>query len=85
LTIGGIITFVDHKRKNPWGKYGSPSAGWDQKSDDLMKRIGNPLWIGGLIFFVWVFVLVLTILLVDVYEFENHLRWQSSRSTHVAG
>jgi chromate transporter len=36
-----------------------------------MKRIGIPLWVGGLIFFVWVLVLVLTILLVDVYEVEN--------------
>lgn len=71
LAIGGLVTFVDHKRENPFGKYGSPSAGWDQESDELMKRIGIPLWVGGLIFLVWAFVFVFVIILVDVYEIEN--------------
>lgn len=36
-----------------------------------MKRIGIPLWVGFLIFLVWLGVLVLTILLVDVAEIDN--------------
>jgi chromate transporter len=36
-----------------------------------MKRIGIPLWVGVLIFCVWLGVLVLTIILVDVVKIEN--------------
>ena len=36
-----------------------------------MKRIGIPLWVGFLIFLIWIGVLVMTILLVDVFEVEN--------------
>ena len=59
------------RRANPFSTYGSQSAGWDRDSDETMKRIGIPLWVGGFIFFVWVFVLVLVILLVDTFDVEN--------------
>ena len=36
-----------------------------------MKRIGIPLWVGSLIFLVWLGVLVGTIILVDVVKVEN--------------
>mmetsp|Transcript_5522 Transcript_5522/g.8426 ORF Transcript_5522/g.8426 Transcript_5522/m.8426 type:complete len:476 (-) Transcript_5522:163-1590(-) len=71
LTIGGLVTLFDSKRENPWSDYGSPSKGWDAADDRLMKRIGIPLWVGGLIFLVWAAVLVLVIVLVDVAEVEN--------------
>jgi chromate transporter len=71
LALGGIITWIDSKRKNPWSTYGSPSKGWDKDSDETMKRIGIPLWAGAVIAFVWVFVLVLVILLKDVANLDN--------------
>jgi chromate transporter len=71
LAVGGLITFIDHRRPTPWSNYGSPSGGWNRESDETMKRIGIPLWVGGLIFLVWVAVLVAIILLVDVFEIEN--------------
>ena len=33
--------------------------------------IGIPLWVGGIIFLVWLAVLVLVILLVDVFDVDN--------------
>eukprot|EP00934_Nitzschia_sp_Nitz4_P004844 Nitzschia sp. Nitz4//scaffold28_size193895//89419//91122//NITZ4_001655-RA/size193895-augustus-gene-0.308-mRNA-1//-1//CDS//3329545952//4834//frame0 len=72
LFVGGLVTYIDHKRENPWSSYDkSPSKGWDRESDDTMKRIGIPLWMGGFFFLVWGGVLVLCILLVDVAEVEN--------------
>jgi chromate transporter len=71
LVAGGLITFIDSKRKNPFGTYQAPSKGWDGMSDLTFRRIGIPLWVGGLIFFVYVGVLVLTIILVDVVGIEN--------------
>lgn len=71
LALGGIITLIDSKRATPFASYGSPSKGWDREDDETMKRIGIPLWVGGLIFLVWVGVLVLVIVLVDVVEVEN--------------
>ena len=71
LAIGGLITFIDSKRSKPFSNYGSPSKGWDRDSDETMKRIGIPLWVGALIFMVWAGVLVLVIILKDVAEVEN--------------
>lgn len=71
LAFGGIVTFIDHKRENPFSNYGSPSRGWDRDSDETMKRIGIPLWVGGLIFVLWAGILVLIIILRDVVEVDN--------------
>jgi len=71
LALGGLITFVDHKRPNPWSKYGSPSGGWDCESDETMKRIGIPVWVGFLIFLFYITVLVAVILMVDVWEIKS--------------
>jgi len=72
LACGGIITYLDSRLEKPFGNYDkSPSKGWDASSDRLMKRIGIPLWVGALIFFVWIAVLVLTIILVDVAKVDN--------------
>lgn len=71
LAIGGIITFIDSKRSKPFGTYSSPSVGWDKDDDETMKRIGIPLWMGGLIFLVWLAVLILCIILVDVGNIDN--------------
>ena len=71
LAIGASITLIDSKRKNPFSTYASPSKGWDKDSDDTMKRIGIPLWVGGIIFLVWLAVLILVILLVDAFHVKN--------------
>jgi chromate transporter len=71
LAFGGLVTYIDHKRATPFSNYGSPSKGWDRDSDETMKRIGIPLWVGALIFLVWVFVLVLVIVLKDVVGVDN--------------
>jgi chromate transporter len=71
LVVGGLVTYIDHKRPTPFSDYGSPSKGWDRESDETMKRIGIPLWVGGLIGFVWLSVLVLVIVLKDVVEIDN--------------
>jgi chromate transport protein ChrA len=38
LALGGLVTWIDSKRKNPFSTYGSPSLGWDKEGDETMKR-----------------------------------------------
>lgn len=61
LVLGGLVAYIDSKRANPYGTYKSASKGWDAESDLTMKRIGIPLWVGGLIFVVWAAVLSTTV------------------------
>lgn len=71
LALGALITYIDSKRKNPFSTYGSPSKGWDKESDETMKRIGIPLWVGALIFLVWLAILLIVILLDRVANIQN--------------
>jgi chromate transporter len=71
LACGGIVTYIDFKRPKSWSNYGSPSKGWDRASDETMKRIGIPLWVGGFIVFMWAFILVLAIILTEVVGVNN--------------
>ncbi len=71
LAIGALITWVDSKREKPFSNYGSPSKGWDRDTDETFKRIGIPLWVGAIIFCVYLGVLVLAIVLADVAKIEN--------------
>jgi len=71
LVAGGLFTFLDSKRKNPFAEYAKPKAGWDSDNELILRRIGIPVWVGGLIFFVWALVLVLVILLKDVAKITN--------------
>mmetsp|Transcript_38079 Transcript_38079/g.82830 ORF Transcript_38079/g.82830 Transcript_38079/m.82830 type:complete len:497 (-) Transcript_38079:22-1512(-) len=71
LVFGGLVTLLDSKREKPFGTYKSASKGWDAESDVTMKRIGIPLWVGGLIFFLWAVVLTVSILLVDRAGIDN--------------
>ncbi|KAL7571066.1 hypothetical protein ACA910_003780 [Epithemia clementina (nom. ined.)] len=71
LVIGGLITYIDSKREKPFSTYTSPSKGWDAQDDTTFKRIGIPLWVGALLFFVWAGVLALVIILRDVVEVDN--------------
>ena len=71
LACGGLVTYIDFKRPKSFSNYGSPSAGWDRDSDETMQRIGIPLWVGGLIIFLWAFILVLVIILSDVAGVDN--------------
>jgi len=71
LAAGALITLADSKREKPLGKYKAPSKGWDAENDITIKRIGIPLWVGGLIIFLWVFILVLVIILDHTLETKN--------------
>ena len=65
LLAGGLISYIDSRRQNPYGTYKSASKGWDAESDLLMKRIGIPLWVGALIWVVWAAVLGATVSIVN--------------------
>lgn len=71
LVLGGITTLVDSKREKPFSTYTSPSKGWDRESDETMKRIGIPLWMGAGFFVLWAGVLALSIILKDVADITN--------------
>jgi chromate transporter len=71
LALGGLVTYLDSKREKPFATYASPGKGWDKDSDETMKRIGIPLWVGALIFLLWLGILILVIILVDVAEVDN--------------
>lgn len=71
LILGGIVAYVDSKRKSPYGTYKSASKGWDAESDLTMKRIGIPLWVGFLIWVVWAIVLGTTVSFVKKAKREG--------------
>jgi chromate transporter len=71
LVVGGLVTYIDSRREKPFSTYNSLSQGWDAESDATMKRIGIPLWVGGLMFFLWIAILVLAICLVNVANLTN--------------
>jgi len=71
LALGALVTLIDSKRAKPFSTYKSPSAGWDKESDETIKRIGIPLFVGALVFLIWLGVLVLVILLVQVADIKN--------------
>jgi len=71
MAAGGIITFLDSKRKKPFGKYESPGKGWEAENDRTIKRIGIRLWTGAIIFLVWLAILITVILLVNVAKVKN--------------
>lgn len=71
LVLGGIVTFLDSNRAKPWGVYKAPSAGWNSTDDRTIKRIGIPMWVGGLIFVLWAAILATTISLVRTGTVNN--------------
>lgn len=71
LVLGGFVTFVDHKRHKPWSNYQYSGGNSERESNDAMNRIGIPLWVGGLLFLLWVGILVLVIVLKDVARVDN--------------
>lgn len=71
LALGGIVSYVDSRRQNPYGTYASPGKGWDAESDLTMKRIGIPLWVGALIFVVWAVVLATSVSIVGRAQREG--------------
>jgi chromate transporter len=72
LVIGGLITYIDSRRKTPFGVYKSASAGWDAESDLTMKRIGIPLWVGGCTFVLWAVLLTATVAFVTRATNHGH-------------
>ena len=71
LVAGSLVSLIDSRRSYPFGVYVNPSTGWEAKDDLLMKRIGIPLWVGGLILVTWAGILVLAIFLKDVVGIQN--------------
>jgi chromate transporter len=71
MVIGGAVTLIDSKRAKPFSDYGAPSAGWERDSDETLRRIGIPLWVGAILFLVWALILVFSILLVVVWKVQN--------------
>lgn len=63
LVLGALVTLIDSKRKNPTGTYNKPLPGWEKESDDTLKRIGIPFWVGGSLIVVWIAVLVASVML----------------------
>jgi chromate transporter len=73
LGDGGIISYIDNKRDKPISSFSSKPVpeGWDKESDETMKRIGIPLWVGALVFGAFFAVLITIILLVKVAGVQN--------------
>jgi chromate transporter len=75
LALGGIITWLDSRRKTPWGSYKAPNIGWEKESDETMRRIGIPLWMGALLFLVWLIVLVVVVVLNNRTDLGNNNKY----------
>ena len=73
LVIGGLFTYLDSLRKNPFAEYTKPKKGWDGTNDRTFKRIGIPLWVGGLIFVLWASILTIVILVKRRVGFNKYL------------
>jgi chromate transporter len=71
LLFGGMVTYIDSKRTKPWSTYQPPNRGWEAESDRTFRRIGIPLWVGGIIFLSWAVLLTLVICLVQVGGIKN--------------
>lgn len=71
LAIGGTITFLDSKRAKPFSTYNTSTPGWEKESDETMKRIGIPLWMGAFIIFAWLAILIMCIIAKDVLGNTN--------------
>ena len=71
LALSGFASYIDSKRLKPFGIYASPSTGVETNNDELVKRIGIPLWTGACIFSTWLIVLITSILLVNVKDLTN--------------
>jgi len=73
LVVGGAFTFIDSKRANPLTEYAKPKPGWEGSDDRTFKRIGIPLWVGGLIFVVWASVLTIVVVVKRYVEYNIYL------------
>lgn len=71
LALSGIVTYIDSRRTKPLGTYPSPSTVANSDNEEMIKRIGIPLWVGACIFATWLIVLVTSILLVNVKDLSN--------------
>eukprot|EP00592_Proboscia_alata_P007807 CAMPEP_0194360378 /NCGR_PEP_ID=MMETSP0174-20130528/7692_1 /TAXON_ID=216777 /ORGANISM="Proboscia alata, Strain PI-D3" /LENGTH=477 /DNA_ID=CAMNT_0039131817 /DNA_START=40 /DNA_END=1473 /DNA_ORIENTATION=- len=71
LVCGGILTYFDSRRTEPFSEYKSPGKGWNADDDRTLRRIGIPVWVGILIWTTWLVVLLGTILVKNAVE-DNH-------------
>lgn len=70
MGAGAIITFIDSKRKKPFGKYDPPKSSEIDNAQTL-RRIGISVWMGLVYFLIWLSVLIVVILLVNVAKIKN--------------
>ena len=73
LFVGGCISYADSKREKPLGTYAIPSN-WDKDDDKTMRRIGIPVWMGGVIWVVWLAVLIFSIVIVDLGDPNDYFK-----------
>jgi chromate transporter len=71
LALSGFVSYVDSKRSKPFGTYAITNTDVEVDNEELIKRIGIPLWIGACLFATWLIVLITSILLVNVAELSN--------------
>lgn len=72
MVAGGLVTLIDSKRANPLGKYNTAlrKAG-EMQDEEIMQRIGIPMWVGILIFLSWIVILAGTLIAVETFNVEN--------------
>jgi chromate transporter len=71
LALGALVTLVDSKRSKPWSTYNKPMPGWEQESEETIKRIGIPMWFGAALVVLWLGVLALVVSLVNRRDSVN--------------
>lgn len=72
LFVGGLFTWADYSfLGSKFAVYTNSKKGWDVKDDRTIKRIGIPLWVGGLLFLLWAGVLIASIVLKDVAKIDD--------------
>lgn len=68
LVLGGLTTYLDFCQENPIGIYVKPETDVEQSAADrrLGYKIGIPLYAGGLVFLLWLALLVGSVTLVNL-------------------
>ena len=72
LALSGVVAYIDAKRSKPFGIYATPPSNLEENKNDkdqeLIQRIGIPLWAGACLLATWLMVLITSILLVNLND-----------------
>lgn len=72
MAIGGLITYIDSKRIKPYSNYSSNARkSGDMSDEEIVKRIGIPMWVGVFMLFVWIGTLAGVIIATKVLNIQN--------------